>query len=143
MKVTEEDISRPLKMASRVIQTKPWLEYHGGKKNTWFLFSGIYLSENGNMLHFFLTEAKVGILENEKDCVQYKKLVARHKFWGLCLRRMLNALASEVPLLLISLLIAFPPVLLPLYTVPFTLHDCLHSSLCYRLEWSWVVLKAS
>lgn len=42
------------------------------------------------MLTCFLREAKVGILENIKDCVQYEKLVARHKLWRPWLRGMFD-----------------------------------------------------
>lgn len=73
-------------------------------------------------LHFFLREAKVGILENEKDHVQYEKLAAGPKFWSLWLTRMLNKRASELPLLPHFLAIAFPPVLFPqmLFPLPCT-----------------------
>lgn len=73
----------------------------------WFLFSDTYFSEKGNTSTFLLREAKVGILENEEDCVQYKTLVARHKFGGLCLRRMLNNLPLKCLYCLISLLLLF------------------------------------
>jgi len=85
-----ESISRPLKITAESPQKKPWLWYPWGRKNVWFLFSDLHLSEEGNMLTCFLREAKVGILENKKGCVQYEKLVARHKLWGPWLRGMFD-----------------------------------------------------